>query len=334
MVDDEVGYIRIDNFNRNTHTEFAASLSMLKDQGMTKLILDLQGNPGGILTEAVEIVDELMERKRLVTYTEGQASPRFDYKTQRFGLFEEGELVILIDQGSASASEILAGAVQDWDRGLIIGRRSFGKGLVQRQIELSDGSALRLTIARYYTPSGRSIQKPYENGYFEYDSEVYDRYENGEIYYLDSFHLEDSTEYLTMGGRVVYGGGGIMPDVFVPRDTVWKNDEFLMFASHARSFTDKWYARHSLDFEQFEDEAEFVTTWQIPDNFYQRFIEYVITKEDTEYRPSMHEREVLNSMMKAELAKFLWGDNAYYKVFNQTNESMQRALVILSAEKA
>lgn len=333
MVDDKIGYIKIDNFNRNTHSEFAESLAYLIDQGMEDLIIDLQGNPGGILTEAVEIVDELMERKRLVTYTEGQSSPRFDYKTQRFGLFEEGELIVLMDQGSASASEIVAGAIQDWDRGLIVGRRSFGKGLVQRQIDLDDGSAIRLTIARYYTPSGRSIQKPYTNGYFEYENELYDRYENGELYSIDSLVLEDSTEYKTMGGRTVFGGGGILPDVFVPRDSFWLDQEFTKYAAHARTYMDIYFSRNSADFIEMDDRRAFVESWEVNATVFESFKVYAEGKENISESPNSYEVLYLKTMMKAELAKLLYDDSAYFQVMNTVNPIVRKGVELIRLSK-
>ncbi len=219
MVDDSIGYIKINRFSATTYTEFMEQLRKLNNQGMRRLLLDLRQNPGGYLNAATMIADEFIGGNDLLVYTQGKAYDRTDYNAKADGEFENGCLAIILDEGSASAAEILAGAVQDWDRGILVGRRSFGKGLVQEQYDMSDKSAVRLTVARYYTPSGRCIQKPYEEGSDEYFHDLERRYESGELYSMDSVSFPDSLKYYTPKGRVVYGGGGIMPDVFVPIDT-------------------------------------------------------------------------------------------------------------------
>ena len=220
MVDKKVGYIRITSFGANTHKEFVTKLDSLKERGMKSLILDLQGNGGGYLTAAVDIANEFLERTNLVVYTEGRTSPRYEHLAQGGGRFTQGNLVVLVDETSASAAEILAGAVQDWDRGIIVGRRTYGKGLVQRPFPLPDNSMVRLTIARYYTPTGRCIQKPYGDS-IKYHDDLMNRYNSGELTNSDSHFFPDSLKKSTLRlGRAVYGGGGIMPDYFVPLDTL------------------------------------------------------------------------------------------------------------------
>ena len=219
MVNSSTGYIRITNFALSTYDEFMKALSQLKEEGMTQLIVDLRGNSGGIMEAAIEIAEQFLGKGQLIVYTEGRAQPSNEFRARGGGKFDTGNLVILIDETTASASEILAGAIQDNDRGTIIGRRSFGKGLVQEPVSFSDGSGLRLTVARYYTPSGRSIQKPYNNGFEEYSEDLNTRFNRNEFIVSDSIHFSDSLRYSTSHGRTVYGGGGIMPDKFVPYDT-------------------------------------------------------------------------------------------------------------------
>ena len=219
MVNENIGYIKINSFAMTTYDEFMKSMNELLSEGMEKLILDLRGNSGGIMEAATRIANEFLSERQLIVYTLGRSQSRSEARATRRGIFQKGELVILIDEYSASASEILAGAIQDNDRGTIIGRRSFGKGLVQEPIAFSDGSGMRLTIARYYTPSGRSIQKPYDEGYEKYYDDLSVRFEHGEFAVSDSVKFADSLKYTTTGGRIVYGGGGIMPDKFVPVDT-------------------------------------------------------------------------------------------------------------------
>ena len=219
MVNSNTGYIRITNFALSTYDEFMKALSQLKEEGMTQLIVDLRGNSGGIMEAAIEIAEQFLSKGQLIVYTKGRNQPRNEFRARGNGNFETGNLVILIDETTASASEILAGAIQDNDRGTIIGRRSFGKGLVQEPVSFSDGSGLRLTVARYYTPSGRSIQKPYNNGFEEYYEDLNTRFNRREFEVSDSIHFSDSLRYTTNNGRAVYGGGGIMPDKFVPYDT-------------------------------------------------------------------------------------------------------------------
>ena len=219
MEDDSIGYISLLRFARSSVNEFRSALKSLKKQGMKSLILDLRGNSGGYLDIAYGLANEFLSPGKLIVYQQGRARSRQDFKAVRYGSFREGDLVVLVDEGSASASEIVSGAVQDWDRGLIIGRRTYGKGLVQTMYNLKDGSQVRITTARYYTPSGRCIQRPYDDGTDVYNKDIQRRYKHGEMFSADSIQFPDSLKYKTAGGRTVYGGGGIMPDIFVPMDT-------------------------------------------------------------------------------------------------------------------
>lgn len=258
MQDDETGYIKIDNFGANTYNEFFTALIRLKSQGAKRYLLDFRGNGGGYMEVCCQMVNEFLPKNAKIVYTEGNSSPRRDVDANGQGNLQEDKLVVLIDEWSASASEIFAGAIQDNDRGTIVGRRSFGKGLVQQQFELNDGSALRLTMARYYTPSGRCIQKPYTMGDGQdYSMDIVHRFENGEFYSADSIHLADSLKYTTVGGRTVYGGGGIMPDVFVPSDTshVSKFYDQCISKNLYFTFAFRWKVEHQNELSLYEDFA-------------------------------------------------------------------------------
>ncbi len=256
MLDEEVGYIRLTRFARTSVNEVRKALYELKRQGMKRLVFDLRGNSGGYLDIAFGIANEFLEPNRLIVYTQGDKSPRQNYQSNRGGLYQQGPLVVMVDEYSASASEIVSGAVQDWDRATLVGRRTFGKGLVQRLFELSDGGQIRLTTARYYTPSGRCIQKPYSDGKEAYNHELQERYNHNELISADSIDFPDSLKYHTNGGRVVYGGGGIMPDVFVPLDTLRLSDYFLSLRSAGvfNTFALNWADAHRKDslFDNFD----------------------------------------------------------------------------------
>ena len=223
MMEKNTGYIKLDRFAQESNKEFKQAMEKLQAQGMKSLILDLRSNTGGFMNTAIDLVDQFLKEGQLIVYTEGLHQPRQEWKSSGTGMYTEGRLVVLIDEGSASASEILSGAIQDHDRGVVIGRRSFGKGLVQRPFNLPDGAVIRLTTARYHTPTGRCIQRPYEGGTEEYYKEMTKRLENGEYFHADSIHFPDSLRYKTDKGRVVYGGGGIMPDIFIPIDTSYNS---------------------------------------------------------------------------------------------------------------
>lgn len=265
MIDKEIGYIRLNRFAQSSNEEMVQAITELQSEGMQSLILDLRGNGGGYLNVAVDICDQFLSGDKLIVYTKGAKSPRQELKAQKKGLFEQGRLVIMVDESSASASEILSGAVQDWDRGVIVGRRTFGKGLVQRPFDMYDGSQIRLTTSRYYTPSGRCIQKPYDAGVEEYQMDYYNRLSHGELLSADSVHFADSLRCFTSGNRLVYGGGGIMPDVFVPIDTMRASDYMInlrskgLFNSFALNWTEEnreQFLKKASTYDKFSKEYE------------------------------------------------------------------------------
>lgn len=265
MIDKEIGYIRLNRFAQSSNEEMVQAITELQSEGMQSLILDLRGNGGGYLNVAVDICDQFLTGDKLIVYTKGAKSPRQELKAQKKGLFEQGRLVIMVDESSASASEILSGAVQDWDRGVIVGRRTFGKGLVQRPFDMYDGSQIRLTTSRYYTPSGRCIQKPYDAGVEEYQMDYYNRLSHGELLSADSVHFADSLRCFTSGNRLVYGGGGIMPDVFVPIDTMRASDYMInlrskgLFNSFALNWTEEnreQFLKKAPTYDKFSKEYE------------------------------------------------------------------------------
>ena len=332
MVSPETGYIKISRFADSTVEEFKEALARLKKEGMQSLILDLSGNGGGYLNRAVELADEFLDDKKMVVYTDGRTSQRQEYKSSSIGGFEKGKLVILIDEASASASEIVSGAVQDWDRGLIIGRRSFAKGLVQKPFPLPDGSAVRLTVARYYTPSGRCIQKPYEKG-DEYESDFSIRATRGELYHADSIKFIDSLRYETAAKRSVYGGGGIMPDVFVPLDTAYFSKYLSdlqrknVIFEFALNYTDR--NRKSL-VEMYPDVKTFKAKFRADQKFIDEFIAFAngkgVTYDSAGYITSKDRIQVL---LRANVARDLWNNGAFWQVFNESNPFVVKALASL-----
>jgi carboxyl-terminal processing protease len=307
-----------------------AGVSFLKDQGMQNLILDLRGNPGGYLQAAVEMVDEFLEDRKLVVYTEGLHQAKYEYKTSRNGIFEKGKLVILIDQNSASASEILSGAIQDWDRGTIIGRRSYGKGLVQNQHAFPDNSALRLTVARYYTPSGRSIQKPYED-LDAYYKEVDERFNNGELLGTDSTnHQNDSLVYYTLvEKRPVYAGGGIAPDIFMPLDTTYENFYVAVLRQYITPFLHTYMLQEKSSFANYTEDR-FIKQYQISDELLVAFEAYASQEG---FKGEFSEDQVylsgLKLLIKANLARLLFDRESFYKVVNSESPIIDKALEIL-----
>ena len=328
MVDDETGYIKVNKFAENTYAEFKAALEKLKEQGMQKLILDLQNNGGGYMSAAINISDELLSEGKLIVSQKGQGS-KYDSEARatKRGIFEEGAVTVLINEGSASASEIVAGALQDNDRALVIGRRSFGKGLVQLPFDLKDGSELRMTIARYYTPSGRSIQKPYEDGAEAYASDYYQRFVSGELFTQDSVHFDEDLAYETSSGRTVYGGGGIMPDYFVPLDTTYASSYVnrLFTSNSVKEFTldyrDNNQYLNDWEFEKFE--KDFVVTEAMLNEVIEIGKTNGVKFRERDYRKS---KDFLAFLIKAQLARDIYDDNAFYKIYNQTNEIYLQAL--------
>lgn len=327
MINNAVGYIKINNFSSTTHQEFVEKLDELKKQGMSELVIDLRGNPGGYLQAATAMADELISGEKLLVYTEGKAYPRQDYKARRPGMFEEGKVSILIDQGSASASEILAGAIQDWDRGVIVGRTSFGKGLVQEQYDLRDGSALRLTVARYYTPSGRSIQRPYDKGSDEYYNDVYERYMRGEFVHEDTIASKDTTIYKTKNGRRVYGGGGIRPDVFVPVDTSADNEYFYSVRSYVPEFVYKYSSQHPGLQDSYKTKEDFRKNFVVTDAIVNDFYAYATAaglKRNAARDAKIAEKLKLN--LEAFIAKQTWRLDGYYYIMNETDNVITTAV--------
>ncbi len=337
MVSDSIAYVKLNKFSATTYDELKKALKDLKAQGMHKLILDLRNNTGGYLQAAIQVSDEFLKDGKLIVYTEGKNRPRnFAYSTSR-GNFEEEELIILIDEGSASASEIVAGAIQDNDRGTIMGRRSFGKGLVQEQMNLYDGSALRLTVARYYTPTGRSIQKPYDNGTEDYYKEFHQRFVNGEVLHADSIHFDDSLKYLTPGGRVVYGGGGIMPDIFVPlaTDSNMAYYNRLINRGIVYDFAFDYTDSHREDLNQYQSVKDFDTQFEITAKMFDDFLAFA-EKEGVardEKGIAAHQQEI-KTLTKALIARNILDDDGFYPIYHRIDETFQEAVKIMRENKA
>lgn len=329
MVDDSIGYVKLNKFSATTAEEMVEALKGLKEHGMHKLILDLRGNTGGYLQAAIKVADEFLSDGKLIVYTEGKSRPRsYAYATDR-GNFEKEELVVLIDEGSASASEIVAGAIQDNDRGTIMGRRSFGKGLVQEQMNLYDGSALRLTVARYYTPTGRCIQKPYDHGIKDYYKEYHDRFVNGEVLHADSIHFADSLKYITPGGKVVYGGGGIMPDIFVPMRTGehmgWYNR--LINRGVVYDFAFDYTDAHREALNKYKTVDEFDAGFKITDKIFNDFLAYAekegIQKDEASVKEMGGDLRVL---LKALIARNILDDDGFYPIYHRIDETFEEAV--------
>lgn len=337
MASPTTGYIKVNRFASSTADEFRKSLKELEEDGMDNLILDLTGNGGGYLYSAFELADEFLEWGKMIVYTQGENSPKRPLRASSRGNFEKGKLVILIDEGSASASEIVTGAVQDWDRGLVIGRRSFGKGLVQKPYKLPDNSEIRLTIAKYYTPTGRCIQKPYSENKQEYYRETFNRFEHGELMHPDSVNLPDSLKYFTPNERVVYGGGGIMPDIFIPLDTS-QNSDYLREISRKGIMNEfaLTYVDDNRDWlrSNFSDVGEFKVGFDINDvlDEFHQFVDDEGVEKDLEGIEKS--KRLLTHQLKALLARNLWDVSAYYEVFNHYRPDYRKALEVMQDEAA
>lgn len=336
MLDEVTGIIKITRFSATTYEEFVKHLAKLKKQGMQQLIVDLRQNAGGYMEPAKQIADEFLSGDKLIVMTKGVNSMARQYIAGETGAFEEGKLVILVDEQSASASEILAGAVQDWDRGIIVGRRTFGKGLVQDQFDLEDGSALRLTIAKYYTPSGRSVQRSFENGKEAYDHDFLKRYETGELTGMDTTMLADTTRYYTANKRVVYGGGGIKPDVYVPYDTTKLSTSLLdlIFSDNVKTTVWDYYIRNRVMLKNYKSVKEFDAKFKA-DTLVQRYL----SMQDRKTRKvveMMLKKESHKSFfalqMKAQLARMLFRDNGYYTIAYKDDNMVEKAMSLLKGK--
>ena len=336
MIRPEVGYVRIGNFGATTHDEFCEALEKLTKQGMRNLILDLQGNGGGYLQAAVNIANEFLQKDDLIVYTEGRRMQRAEYKAKGNGKFLDGKIMVLIDEYSASAAEIVTGAIQDQDRGKVVGRRSFGKGLVQRPIDLPDGSMIRLTVSHYYTPPGRCIQKPYVKGQKEaYSRDLEDRYTRGELTSLDSIHLDSTKVYKTLvKGRTVYGGGGIMPDIFVPVDTTAYTPMYRalrrhnLINEHTLRYVDEHRKELKKKYRTFDDyAARFEVPAQLTDSILaEGKRKKVEPKDDKELAATLDQ---LKFILKATIAYDLWERNEYFRLINQRSDIFNRAMLFL-----
>lgn len=329
MITPDIGYISIDKFGQTTYDEFLHAIAELRTKGAKKYIIDLRQNSGGLMDTAIEMVNEFLPENEMIVYAQGKAYPRFESKSDGNGTLKKNPVTVLIDEFSASASEIFAGAIQDNDRGTIIGRRSFGKGLVQRQFPFADGSAVRLTIARYYTPSGRSIQKPYVNGQAEeYENDLLERYKHGELDSKDSIHVKENLKYKTLKGRTVYGGGGIMPDIFVPRDTseyspyltkVLNNGYLYQFAFQ---YTDK--NRSVLkNYKKWQDMDKYLSS----QNLLSQFTTFASSKG---IKPNAREinisKDIIQNQIKAYITRNILGDEGFYPMLNKDDKTVKKAL--------
>lgn len=338
MIDKEIGYIKLDRFSATTMTEFGEAISKLKKAGAKDLVLDLTGNGGGYLNTAVDLADQFLEDKKMVVYTQGNNSPRSDYKATNSGEWTDGRLIVLVDEGSASASEIVSGAIQDWDRGVIIGRRTFAKGLVQRPFNLPDGSLIRLTVARYYTPSGRLIQKSYENGFSEYSKDIIHRYNKGELIHADSIHFPDSLKFQTLNSkRNVYGGGGIMPDFFIPLDTNQYTDYYrnlirkgvinkfvITYIDNNRDGLKEKYP----DFTKFK--TEFIVDDVMIDSLVSMATKNSIEKKDDEI---VKNKDDMKLFVKGMIANNLWNYSEYWEIINPSRPEYMKAIEVLHDKK-
>lgn len=332
MMGNSIGYIRLNKFTQVAYREFMKALEGLHKQGLKKLLLDLRGNGGGVLDEATAIADEFLDGDKLITYTAGVHFPKKEYRCKREGLFEKGELVVLVDEGTASASEVLIGALQDWDRATIIGRRSFGKGLVQEQYDLSDGSALRLTIARYFTPIGRSIQRSYSKGEKEYYNEITKRFHDGEVNNADSVKNDTFKIYKTKSGKTVYGSGGITPDIFVPLDTSGFGREAAKAYRKGivSSFAYKFQLQNAAFLKGFKKPADFIQRFTFSDENWKQFSAYAAKDSIAIEKLSAKGKQDFIGQIKSSIAMQLWHNEGFYEMMNSTDNTVKKALEFIS----
>ena len=332
MLNKEVGYIKVSRFAATTYFEFSEGLQKLEEEGLKKLIVDLRGNTGGYLSEATNMINEFLPKGKMIVYTQGKAQPKTDYMSTGNGKYQDLPIIVLIDEVSASASEIFAGAIQDNDRGKIVGRRSFGKGLVQEQRMLPDGSALRLTVARYYTPTGRCIQKPYSDGKEAYYNDLNHRFINGEFQKADSIHFNDSLKYTTPGGNIVYGGGGIMPDVFIPVDTSGYSNYFRELRSkgviyqYAFSFVDK-HRSEMLELKNYKQILNFVRNKPVIKNLVAYAEKKGIKADSNGLNQS---RRVIETQLKAYIARDVIDDDGFYPIIRDLDKTLKEAELLFN----
>lgn len=338
MIDNEIAYIKINRFSSTTVSEFEEAVNKMNKGKFDKLIIDLRGNSGGFLNTAIELTDHFFEKGKLIVYTEGRNSNRENSNSTSRGLYKKGKLVVLIDQGSASASEIFAGAIQDWDRGVVIGRRTFGKGLVQRRFPMPDGSEIRLTTSRYHTPSGRSIQKPYDDDKKKYLQELNQRLENGELLNFENVQLPDSMLFKTSVGRKVYGGGGVMPDIFVPIDTSRLDDYYLQMArtNVFSQFVADYLQKNRNSFQKRYSNVNELKTYLMnqSDDLVQEIIDYAANLGVEKSTFNERSEEFLIHIIIGQIARGVFDQNAYYQVVSSIDKELLKAIEVLKDEKS
>ncbi len=330
MLNSTTGYIKLNKFSETTYQEFMQAMEKLQKQNMQKLVLDLRDNGGGIMQEAVEIADEFLDQDKLIVYTQGEHSPRQDYRCSKDGVFEKGKLVVLVDETSASASEILAGALQDWDRATIVGRRTFGKGLVQQQFNLSDKSAIRLTVARYYTPLGRNIQKPYDKGREQYEEELVNRFHDGELIVGDTSKPKGKA-FKTPAGHLVYGGGGITPDIFVPYDTTMQPQPVIaLFARGTiRNFVYNYYITHKNQLQQFKTPEQFHQQFHAGDNEWKQLQNFAVKDSVDLKNLNVSAKNFVMQQVENLLARQMWRSEGFYELSNADDPMIKKAIEVL-----
>ena len=335
MIAPGVGYIRLSRFGEKSYQEFMEKVKLLKKQGMERLLFDLSDNGGGYLNSATQLANEFLSAGNLIVYTEGRRSSRHATNATGFGSLKDMKIAVVVNQYSASASEIFSGAIQDWDRGVVVGRRTFGKGLVQRPFPFADGSLIRLTIARYYTPSGRCIQKPYDKGNDAYARDIIDRYNNGELTSADSIHFPDSLRYTTLRSkRVIYGGGGIMPDRFVPFDTTQYTKYYrsLVAKGVINTFSVNYVDKNRKQLKrQYKTEEDFCSRFSVSDDMVEELTQLGLReKVEINKEELKTSAPLIRRVLKSMIARDLWTMDAYFRVYNEENEIVQEALRIIS----
>lgn len=335
MIAPGVGYIRLSRFGEKSYQEFMEKVKLLKKQGMERLIFDLSDNGGGYLNSATQLANEFLSAGNLIVYTEGRRSSRHATNATGFGSLKDMKIAVVVNQYSASASEIFSGAIQDWDRGVVVGRRTFGKGLVQRPFPFADGSLIRLTIARYYTPSGRCIQKPYDKGNDAYARDIIDRYNNGELTSADSIHFPDSLRYTTLRSkRVIYGGGGIMPDRFVPFDTTQYTKYYrsLVAKGVINTFSVSYVDKNRKQLKrQYKTEEDFCSRFSVSDDMVEELTQLGLReKVEINKEELKTSAPLIRRVLKSMIARDLWTMDAYFRVYNEENDIVQEALRIIS----